>query len=194
MSLKLPKTCSMGGSQTGLVNTIGITLLNPDGTVHTARTTTGIYEIGGGCYGKEITFDDNWSGIIIWDTGGANPVYAIEEYNIEGMVDQLDASLNTVIAKTSNLPSGIPKNVALPNFAFLMTDASDNAPKEGLTVTVQLSKDGGAFENSTNSVTELENGLYKIDLTQEEMNADIIIFKATATGANQTTLVLVPST
>lgn len=80
MALALPKTCSMGSSKTGLVGTIGVTLLNPDGTTHTARTTAGIYEIGGGCYGKEIAFPDNWLGSIKWDTGGGSPVYAVEEY------------------------------------------------------------------------------------------------------------------
>jgi hypothetical protein len=71
----------MGSSQTGLTGTIGVTLLNADGTTKTARTTTGIYEIDGGCYGKDITFDDDWYGIIKWDTGGGSPVYAVEEYN-----------------------------------------------------------------------------------------------------------------
>lgn len=52
MALVLPKICSMGSSQTGLVGTIGITLLNPDGSIYMARTTVGIYEIGGGYYGK----------------------------------------------------------------------------------------------------------------------------------------------
>ena len=80
MALSLPKVCSVGGSHTGLTGTIGITLLNPDGTTHTARTTAGIYEIGGGCYGKEIAFPDNWLGSIKWDTGGGSPVYAVEEY------------------------------------------------------------------------------------------------------------------
>jgi len=90
MSLILPKTCSMGSSKTGLVGTIGVALLNPDGTVHTARTTAGIYEIGGGCYGKEITFDDNWKGSILWDTGGGSPVYATEDYDVEGMIDMIE--------------------------------------------------------------------------------------------------------
>ena len=87
MSLILPQTCNMGSSQTGLVGTIGVELLNPDGTTKTARATAGIYEIGGGSYGKEITFDDNWSGVIVWDTGGGTPYYATVEYNIEGLVD-----------------------------------------------------------------------------------------------------------
>ena len=85
MTLNLPKTCAMGGSKTGLVGTIGVTLLNPDGTVHTVRATAGIYEIGGGCYGKQITFLNNWKGSIKWDTGGGSPVYATEDYN--GAID-----------------------------------------------------------------------------------------------------------
>ena len=79
--LTLTKTCSMGGTHTGLVGTIGVTLLNPDGTVHTARATATIYEIGGGCYGDQITFTDDWIGSIKWDTGGGTPVYAVEDYN-----------------------------------------------------------------------------------------------------------------
>lgn len=79
----IPKTCAMGGSQTGLVGTIGVTLLNPDGSTHTARATADIYELGGGCYGKELALD-NGTGSILWDTGGGSPVYATEDYNIEG--------------------------------------------------------------------------------------------------------------
>lgn len=89
MSLILPKTCSIGGSNTGLVGTIGVTLLDPDGTTHTARATADIYEIGGGCYGKEITFEDNWKGVIMWDSGGGSPVYASEEYYTEGAIASL---------------------------------------------------------------------------------------------------------
>lgn len=94
MSLSLPKTCSMGGNKTGLVGTIGVTLLNPDGTTHTARATADIYEIGGGCYGKNITFEDNWKGAIMWNTGGGSPVYAVEEYDIEGIVDSIEEDTN----------------------------------------------------------------------------------------------------
>jgi hypothetical protein len=86
MSLIFPKTCNMGSSKTGLVGTIGVTLFNADGTTHTARTTSGIYEFGGGCYGKEFTFPDNWKGSVFWDTGDGSPVYAVEEYEIGGAV------------------------------------------------------------------------------------------------------------
>lgn len=96
MALALPKMCSMGGSQTGLVGTIGVALLNPDGTVHTARATAGIYEIGGGCYGKNISFPDNWAGSVKWDTGGGSPVYACEEYTVDGLVDTAMEDLDDV--------------------------------------------------------------------------------------------------
>lgn len=116
MTLTLPKTCSMGGSKTGLVGTIGVTLLNPDGTVHTARATAGIYEIGGGCYGKEISFDDNWKGSIKWDTGGGSPVYACEDYlddmaNIADAVWDEDLSGHTVAGTAGKIVSAIKKIV-----------------------------------------------------------------------------------
>lgn len=106
MSLTLPKICSMGSSQTGLVGTVGVTLLTFSGTVHTARATTGIYEIGGGCYGKNISFPDNWAGSIKWDTGGGSPVYACEEYVVDGLIDAIQEDLdntNQYKADTSNL-------------------------------------------------------------------------------------------
>ena len=90
MSLTLPKTCAMGSSQTALVGTIGVTVLNADGSTHTARATAGIYEIGGGCYGKDITFDDDFKGSIKWDTGGGSPVYAVEEYSYLANNPQID--------------------------------------------------------------------------------------------------------
>lgn len=99
MALTLPKTCSMGGSKTGLVGTIGVTLLNPDGTTHTARATAGIYEIGGGCYGKNFSFSDDWIGSIKWDTGGGSPVYAVEEYAYYAHNPKVD----TILADTENL-------------------------------------------------------------------------------------------
>jgi hypothetical protein len=86
----------MGSSKTGLVGTVGVTLLTSSGTVHTARATTSIYEIGGGCYGKNISFPDNWAGSIKWDTGGGSPVYACEEYAVDGLVDMVIEDLDDI--------------------------------------------------------------------------------------------------
>lgn len=97
-------------------------------------------------------------------------------------------------AKTDNLPSGVKKNVALSGFTFLMVNGTDHVtPEPGLTVTGQILQDGGAFAALTNAVVEIGNGVYKIDLTQAEMNAGIITLKFTATGADQRTLTIITS-
>jgi len=105
----------MGGSKTGLVSTIGVTLLNPDGTVHTARATAGIHEIGDGCYGKEITFPDNWSGIIKWDTGGGSPVYATEEYVVEGLADKIEEDTSKMNFSGNNIQARVADKGILNN-------------------------------------------------------------------------------
>lgn len=106
----------------------------------------------------------------------------------------LPADIDAVKAKTDNLPSGVAKNVALANFPFMMVDSTDHVtPKTLLTVTATISKDGGAFASCTNTVTEISNGMYKISLTQTEMNADVIVLKFTATGADQRTIVITTS-
>lgn len=108
---------------------------------------------------------------------------------------RLDLLIDAIKAKTDLRPSGIPKNVALSNFPFLMIDSSDHlSPKTGLTVTAKISKDGGAFAASTNSSAEISHGVYDIDLTQAERNADVSTIKLTAEGADQRTITIVSST
>lgn len=102
--------------------------------------------------------------------------------NAEAMFDGAGYVGGTIRLKTDG-PAR--KNIALSNFTFAMIDAADDITgKTGLTVTATISKDGGAFAACTNAVSEIANGLYKINLTAAEMNADIIILKFTATGAN----------
>lgn len=95
----------------------------------------------------------------------------------------------TLLAKSAPL-----KGVKLDNFEFLMTDSTNHNPATGLTVTAELSKDGGAFAAATNAVTEVANGVYKINLTATEMDADVITLKATASGADQTTISILTGT
>lgn len=108
---------------------------------------------------------------------------------------RLDLLIDAIKAKTDNQPAGIPKNVALSNFEFLMVDSTDHiTPKTGLTVAGTISKDGGAFGALTNGVAEIANGVYKVDITQAEMNADVITLKFTGTGADQRTITIKTST
>lgn len=110
---------------------------------------------------------------------------------VETKIDVVDTVVDAIKLKTDNLPGAIPKNVALSDFPFLMVDETDHVtPETGLTVTATISKDGGAFGACSNSVAEIANGVYKIDLTQTEMNADMIVLKFIATGADQRTIML----
>jgi hypothetical protein len=88
MSVILPFSVAFGPSKTGL-GAVGLTLLNPDGTEHTARTTVDIYEMGGGGYGKNITFPDYWKGILKWDSGEGSQLYAYEDYNYLTMTESV---------------------------------------------------------------------------------------------------------
>lgn len=62
----------------------------------------------------------------------------------------------------------------------------------------EVSKDGGTFTDCTNEATELatSSGIYYLDLTASEMNADTVavIVKTSTTDAKTTPLVLYPVT
>lgn len=107
---------------------------------------------------------------------------------------RLDLLLDAIKAKTDNLPSGLPKNVALSNFEFLMVLSSDHiTPATGKTLTEEISKDGGVFAACTNNASEVGSGVYKIDLTQAEMNADVIVLKFTEANCDQRTITILTS-
>lgn len=119
--------------------------------------------------GKIDTIDTNVDAILV-DTGTT----------LDGKIDTIDSVVDAIKAKTDDLPSGIAKNVQLSNFSFLMVLSSDHiTPATGKTVAGTISQDGGAFASLTNSVAEVANGIYKVTITQAEMNADIIVLRFT---------------
>jgi hypothetical protein len=92
-----------------------------------------------------------------------------------------DASGNVALSA----PPGVRRNVALPGFEFPMYDASNaNNLKSGLTVSVVVSLDGGAFVATANNPAEVgSNGVYALNLAAADLNGGVCTFKATATGA-----------
>lgn len=80
MSIIISKAVDFGSRKNGL-STVGYVLKNPDGTVKAARTTSGVVNIVAGIYSAEISFDDGWSGLIVWDTGEGTPLYAVENFD-----------------------------------------------------------------------------------------------------------------
>lgn len=70
---------------------------------------------------------------------------------------------------------------------FLLVDATDDETAEtGIAPTVQISKNGGAFANVTNTVVEVGNGWYYVVLTTAETNTDgFLAVRAFGTGTNE---------
>lgn len=82
MNLTITKSVNFGPLKTGL-NTIGFTLLNPNGSVSQARSTSGITELsaGTGIYGGLLNLPVGGSLVILWDTGDSNIYYAADNYD-----------------------------------------------------------------------------------------------------------------
>lgn len=137
-----------------------------------------------------VAYDSTVDYVIICD-GGATLIGS-ERYAVanSGMV----GSITDIKTQTDDLPSGVPKGVALSNFEFLMIQSIDHiSPALGKSIDSQISKDGGAFAACTNSASEVSDGIYKIDLTAAEMNADVITLKFTENNVDQRTITILTS-
>lgn len=77
-------------------------------------------------------------------------------------------------------------------FAIYDADGDPVAGAAGLDS--EVSKDGGALADCTNEATEIGQGIYYLDLTASEMNADgvVVIVKTTTSGAKTTVLTMYP--
>jgi hypothetical protein len=81
-------------------------------------------------------------------------------------------------------------NVALSNFMFVMVDSA-GIPRTGLTVTAARVIDGGSASACANSVSEVSNGIYRIDLATSDLNGAVIALRFTATGAQDRVITVV---
>lgn len=68
---------------------------------------------------------------------------------------------------------------------FQMVSAVDFTPLAGLSPTTSISKDGGAFTETTNAAVEIGIGWYYVELTETETNADELVLVGVDTGAAQ---------
>jgi hypothetical protein len=86
------------------------------------------------------------------------------------------------------------KNVAY-RVTFPIFDADGDLVTGATGLDSEVSKDGGAFADCTNEATEIgSSGIYYLDLTSTEMNADTvaIIVKTSSSGAKTTPIVMYP--
>ncbi len=69
---------------------------------------------------------------------------------------------------------------------LLVSVTDDKAAVLAATVTVQLSKNGGAFATASGAVTEIANGWYTVTLSALETGTPgPLLVRATATGADE---------
>lgn len=98
------------------------------------------------------------------------------------------------MASTDARPVPI-KNTAY-RVTFPILDADGDLVTGATGLDSEVSKDGGTFADCTNEATEIatSSGMYYLDLTSTEMNADCvaIIVKTSSSGAKTTPIVLYP--
>lgn len=87
------------------------------------------------------------------------------------------------------------KNVAY-RVTFPIYDADGDLVTGATGLDSEISKDGGTFADCTNEATEIatSSGIYYLDLTSTEMNADTVavIVKTTSSGAKTTPIIMYP--
>lgn len=86
----------------------------------------------------------------------------------------------------------IKQSTAVVNIPFFMADSADHTTgKTGLTVTVTLSKNCGAFAAASGAITEISSGWYKLAANATDSNTlGFLALHATATGADATDMIV----
>ena len=99
------------------------------------------------------------------------------------------------MASTDATP--IPVKNQAYRVTFPILDADGDLVSGATALDTEVSKDAGAFADCTNEATEIAttSGMYYLDLTATEMNADTValIVKTTTSGAKTTPMVLYPN-
>lgn len=104
-----------------------------------------------------------------------------------GAIATASFAAGTTIAITSN----IKKNQALAGYPVVMTDNNTHNPRTGLTVSASRSLDGGSFADCANSVAEVANGTYKINLAAADLNANTVMLRFVAVSGDDLNIQLV---
>lgn len=116
----------------------------------------------------------------------------VETYGHASAMLPFDLGSATVtVGAVAAAASNVKKNTALAGFTFVMTDATTHAPKTGLTITATRSLDGGAFGACANSASEIASGAYKIDLAAADLNANTVMLRMVASGADDLLISLI---
>jgi hypothetical protein len=98
------------------------------------------------------------------------------------------------MASTDAMP--VPRKNTAYRITFPIFDADGDLVTGATGLDSEVSKDGGTFTDCTNEATEIatSSGMYYLDLTSTEMNADTVavIVKTSSSGAKTTPIVMYP--
>jgi uncharacterized protein YoxC len=122
---------------------------------------------------------------ILVDTGTTIPGTITTAQNDLDTITGSDGATLATLQGNYAPSKGIRKNTALSNFSFVMYDSTDHVtPKTGRTVTGTRSLNAGSFASITGTFTEIANGAYQLDSSTADTNADWVIWRFTASGAD----------
>ena len=102
--MKILQTVNLGKSQGNKASDVRYTVYNTLGTVFTATTNTGIYEMGSstGVYGVQLDMSTQFSGSILWSVDGNTNIYATEEIKTDQKMARYIHTGRWKIDKTAN--------------------------------------------------------------------------------------------
>ena len=102
MAITIIKSANLGSGMGGRTSDVYYTVYDAAGSVSSARTNTGVYEIGTntGIYGASVSIANNFQGSIFWDVNGTS-VYAVEEISSDTRLTRLMTSGRWQIDKDS---------------------------------------------------------------------------------------------
>lgn len=144
----------------------------------TAHADGGFLLVGDGEYRLDLPDAAFATGANYVDVGGTVTGMIV----IGGRVRLTDFDLESASVP---LQTVLKKNQALANYGFVMTDSTTHNPATGKTVTVTRRIDAGSHAAGTlSAVTEVANGEYRVDFAAADLNGNVVVFRATASGCD----------
>lgn len=172
------------GTNKASLSTVGYRLINPDGSERVSRTTSGVTEVvsGKGIYGAEISFDEGWSGFVVWDTGEVTPQFAVDQYDYRHFLsfapiyggpvstnatnkkelDKITSLTKQVIQKIDTLPEKI--NAIAESIGLVLESYRPNDPTEKII---------GAIKAHSPNVTDIKSDLKALKEGLQEIGEGI---------------------
>lgn len=139
----------------------------------------GVYQIGI----PNLALVAGADSVVLYLFGATNMAPVILEIELTAVNNQNGNTFG--LAYLPQGPTMVKKNQSLTGFTFPMFTTLGN-PATGVTVTGQVSLNGGALGALTNAVSEISAGLYTVNIAAADCNANWVCWLFTGTGCQNT--------